>query len=150
MNIILLDKVVNLGQLGDTVAVKAGYARNFLFPKGKAVIANASNIKMFEARRAELEAQLSDAVAKAQAKAERIAALGTVTMKAKAGDQGKLFGSIGARDIATAITHAGVAVQKSDIRLPEGVLRHLGQFDITVHLHSEVQTTVVLMITAED
>lgn len=150
MNIILLDKVVNLGNLGDTVAVKAGYARNFLFPQGKAVIANASNTKMFEARRAELEVQLSDAVAKAQVKAEKIAALGTVSMNAKAGDQGKLFGSIGAREIATAITNAGVAVQKSDIRLSEGVLRHVGQFDITVQLHAEVQATVVLAVTAED
>jgi large subunit ribosomal protein L9 len=150
MNIILLDKVVNLGNLGDTVAVKAGYARNFLFPQGKAVIANASNTKMFEARRAELEAQLSDTVAKAQVKAEKIAALGTVSMNAKAGDQGKLFGSIGARDIATAITNAGVAVQKSEIRLLEGVLRHVGQFDITVQLHAEVQASVVLVITAED
>ena len=119
MQVILLDKVANLGSLGDQVNVKAGYARNFLVPQGKAVPATKKNVEFFEARRAELEAKLADVLAAANARAEAINALGTVTIASKAGDEGKLFGSIGTRDIADAVTAAGVKVAKSEVRLPQ-------------------------------
>ncbi|MEE2023292.1 MULTISPECIES: 50S ribosomal protein L9 [Alkalimonas] len=149
MNIILLDKVANLGSLGDQVAVKAGYARNFLFPQGKAVPANKANIEKFELRRAELEAKLAEGLAAAQKRAEQIAALEEVTIASKAGDEGKLFGSIGTRDIADAITEAGVAVAKSEVKLPHGTLRETGEFDIDLQLHAEVTATVKLVVVAE-
>ncbi len=112
MQVILLDKVANLGNLGDQVKVKAGYARNYLVPQGKAVPATRKNVEFFEARRAELAAKLSEKLAAANARAEKINALGTVTITAKAGEESKLFGSIGARDIADAVTAAGVEVSK--------------------------------------
>ena len=149
MNIILLDKVANLGSLGDQVAVKAGYARNFLFPQGKAVPANKDNIEKFEQRRAELEAKLAADLAAANERAEKVAALGEVTIASKAGDEGKLFGSIGTRDIADAITEAGVAVTKSEVKLPNGTLRETGEFDIDLQLHAEVIATVKLVVVAE-
>ncbi|MDP4527765.1 50S ribosomal protein L9 [Alkalimonas delamerensis] len=149
MNIILLDKVANLGGLGDQVAVKAGYARNYLFPQGKAVPANKANIEKFEQRRAELEAKLAEGLAAAQKRAEQIAALEEVTIASKAGDEGKLFGSIGTRDIADAITEAGVAVAKSEVKLPHGTLRETGEFEIDLQLHAEVTATVKLVVVAE-
>ncbi|MCC5852265.1 MAG: 50S ribosomal protein L9 [Alkalimonas sp.] len=149
MNIILLDKVANLGGLGDQVAVKAGYARNYLFPQGKAVPANKANIEKFEQRRAELEAKLAEGLAAAQKRAEQIAALEEVTIASKAGDEGKLFGSIGTRDIADAITEAGVAVTKSEVKLPHGTLRETGEFEIDLQLHAEVTATVKLVVVAE-
>lgn len=149
MNIILLDKVANLGSLGDQVAVKAGYARNYLFPQGKAVPANKANIEKFEQRRAELEAKLAEGLAAAQKRAEQIAALEEVTIASKAGDEGKLFGSIGTRDIADAITEAGVAVAKSEVKLPNGTLRETGEFEIDLQLHAEVTATVKLVVVAE-
>lgn len=149
MNIILLDKVANLGSLGDQVAVKAGYARNFLFPQGKAVPANKDNIEKFEQRRAELEAKLTADLAAANERAEQVAALSEVTIASKAGDEGKLFGSIGTRDIADAITEAGVAVAKSEVKLPNGTLRETGEFDISLQLHAEVTATVKLVVVAE-
>lgn len=114
MQIILLDKVANLGGLGDNVTVKSGYARNFLFPQGKAVPATKANIEKFEARRAELEAKLAAGLAAANDRAAKVAELAQVTIASKAGDEGKLFGSVGTRDIADAITEAGVAVTKAD------------------------------------
>tara|TARA_B100001094_G_C18193376_1_gene808880 strand:- start:6442 stop:6891 length:450 start_codon:yes stop_codon:yes gene_type:complete len=149
MNIILLDRVANLGNLGEQVAVKAGYARNFLLPQGKAVVATQENVKIFEARRAELEAKLSDTLAAATARGEKLAALEGVEIAAKAGDEGKLFGSIGTRDIANAFTQAGQELNKSEVRLPEGPLRHTGEFEVTVQLHVEVKATVKLTIVAE-
>ena len=110
MQVILLDKVANLGSLGDQVNVKAGYARNFLVPQGKAVPATKKNVEFFEARRAELEAKLADVLSAAEARATKINELGSVTIASKAGDEGKLFGSIGTRDIAEAISAAGVEV----------------------------------------
>lgn len=148
MNIILLDKVGNLGGLGDQVAVKAGYARNFLFPRGKAVPATKANVEMFEQRRAELEAQLAETLKAAEARAEQVQALATVTITSKAGDEGKLFGSIGTRDIADAITAAGVDVQKSEILMPHGTLRELGEFDIQLQLHADVTAEIKLVIAA--
>lgn len=149
MQIILLDKVTNLGGLGDQVNVKAGYARNYLVPTGKAVPATKKNIEYFEARRSELEAKLSEALAAAAARAEQIKALGSVSISAKAGEEGRLFGSIGGRDIATAVTEAGVAVSKTEVRLPGGLLRTLGEHQVNFHLHSEVIVSMIVNIVAE-
>lgn len=149
MEIILLDKVANLGGLGDNVTVKSGYARNFLFPQGKAVPATKANIEKFEQRRAELEAKLAETLAASQARAEKIAALAEVTLASKAGDEGKLFGSVGTRDIADAITAAGVAVAKSEVKLPNGTIRETGEFDIALQLHAEVTATIKLVVVAE-
>ena len=149
MNVILLDKVAKLGGLGDQVTVKAGYARNYLFPTGKAVPANAANIEHFEQRRAELEQQLAATLNAAQGRADKLAALGDVTIVSKAGDEGKLFGSIGTRDIADAVTAAGVELSKSEVRLPHGTLRETGEYDIAVQLHADVDTTVKVAIIAE-
>ena len=144
MQVILLDKVANLGSLGDQVNVKAGYARNFLVPQGKAVPATKKNIEFFEARRAELEAKLAEVLAAANARAEK-----TVTIASKAGDEGKLFGSIGTRDIADAVTAAGVEVAKSEVRLPNGVLRTTGEHEVSFQVHSEVFAKVIVNVVAE-
>lgn len=149
MDIILLDKIANLGGLGDQVSVKAGYARNFLFPQGKAVPATKDNVAKFEARRAELEAKIAEALAAAQARADQLAAIEAVTIASPAGDEGKLFGSVGTRDIADAITAAGVEVTKAEVKLPTGTLRELGEYDIDVQLHSDVTTTAKVVIVAE-
>ena len=146
MEVILLDKIAKLGGLGDKVSVKSGYARNYLLPKGKAVFASAANVEHFEARRADLEKQAAATLSAAQARADKIAALGDITIASKAGDEGKLFGSIGTRDIADAISAAGVAVAKSEVRLPEGALRTTGSYEITVTVHSEVTSVVNLEI----
>ena len=149
MEVILLDKIAKLGGLGDKVTVKSGYARNYLLPKGKAVFASKDNVEKFEARRAELEAKLAEELATAEARAAKVAELGEVTIAAKAGDEGKLFGSIGTRDIAEAITEAGVEVVKAEIRLPLGTIRETGEFDIAIHLHNDVDTNVKLVVIAE-
>lgn len=149
MQIILLDKVANLGGLGDNVTVKSGYARNFLFPQGKAVPATKANIEKFEARRAELEAKLAAGLAAANDRAAKVAELAQVTIASKAGDEGKLFGSVGTRDIADAITEAGVAVSKAEVKLPNGTLRETGEFDIDLQLHAEVIATIKVVIIAE-
>ncbi len=148
MNVILLEKVNNLGDLGDQVNVKAGYGRNFLIPQGKAVSATPENVAKFEARRAELEKAAAEKLAAAEA---RKAALGelSVTIAQKAGEEGKLFGSVGTSDIASAITEAGVEVSKSEIRLPEGALRHVGEFDIDIEFHSDVVATITVEIVPE-
>ncbi|WP_299079948.1 50S ribosomal protein L9 [uncultured Paraglaciecola sp.] len=149
MDIILLDKIANLGGLGDKVTVKSGYARNFLFPQGKAVPATKANVEKFEARRAELEAKIAEQHAAAQARADKIAALGEVTIASPAGDEGKLFGSVGTRDIAAAITAAGVEVVKSEVKLPTGTLRETGEFEIDLQVHSDVTTSIKLVIIQE-
>ena len=149
MQIILLDKVANLGGLGDNVTVKSGYARNFLFPQGKAVPATKANIEKFEARRAELEAKLAADLAVANDRAAKVAELAQVTIASKAGDKGKLFGSVGTRDIADAITEAGVAVSKAEVKLPNGTLRETGEFEIDLQLHAEVIATIKVVIIAE-
>ncbi len=149
MNIILLDKIANLGGLGDQVSVKSGYARNFLFPQGKAVPATKDNVEKFEARRAELEAKMTEVLNAAQARADQLTALEAVTILSRAGEEGKLFGSVGTRDIADAVSAAGVAVTKAEVKLPTGTLRELGEYDIDVQLHAEVTTTVKLVIAAE-
>jgi len=149
MNVILLDKVANLGSLGDQVSVKAGYARNFLLPYGKAVVANAANTEVFETRRAELEAKVAAELAAATVRAEKLTALEVVVIASKAGDEGKLFGSIGNRDIADAVTAAGVALAKSEVRLPLGALRTTGSFEVEVQVHTEVKDVVKISIVAE-
>lgn len=149
MNIILLDKVANLGNLGDQVIVKAGYARNFLFPKGKAVPATKANVEVFEQRRAELEAKVAAELTVAQERSAKLVELGTVTIAAPAGDEGKLFGSVGTRDIAEAITAAGIAVTKAEVKLPTGTLREVGEFAVDVQLHSEVTTSITVAVIAE-
>jgi large subunit ribosomal protein L9 len=148
MEVILLDKVGRLGAIGDKVNVKSGYGRNFLLPQGKAIAATAKNIADFEARRAGLEAAASTKLAEATARAEKLAAL-NVTIAANAGDEGRLFGSVGTRDIAEAITAAGVAVTKAEVRLPQGVIRSIGQYDIDIQLHAEVIQAVKLAIIPE-
>ena len=142
MEVILQDTVANLGKLGDKVNVKAGYARNFLFPQQKAVPANKANLDAFEARRADLEAKQIANLAAAQTRGDALAALEAVVIASKAGEAGKLFGSIGTRDIADAISAAGVAVVKSEVRLPEGALRNTGSYEIAVVVHSDVSTIV--------
>ncbi|WP_066960635.1 50S ribosomal protein L9 [Microbulbifer sp. Q7] len=148
MEVILLDKVGKLGNVGDRVEVKSGFGRNFLLPTGKAVLANAANIAEFEAKRAELEAAAAAKVSEAEGRAAKLEGL-VVTIAANAGDEGKLFGSIGTRDIADAITAAGVAVEKAEVKLPEGALREVGEYDVDVQLHSDVVTAVKVVVEAE-
>lgn len=148
MEVILLEKVANLGALGSKVNVKAGYGRNFLIPQGKAVPATQSNLAAFEARRAELERQEAEILANAQARAEQLATL-AIVIAAKSGDEGKLFGSVGTRDIAEAVTTAGVAVTKTEVRLPNGALRNTGEYKVALQLHSDVMAEVSVSIVAE-
>ena len=137
MNVILLEKLGRMGGIGDQVKVKAGFGRNFLIPFGKAVPATEANIAQFEARREELEKAANERKQVAEQRAARLALL-NITMTANAGDEGKLFGSIGTRDIAEAITKAGVDVAKSEVRMPAGVIRELGEYMLDIQLHSEV------------
>ena len=149
MQVILLDKIAKLGGLGDQVSVKSGYARNYLLPQGKAVIASKANVEHFEARRAELEAKLAEVLATAEARAAKLVALAEVTIASKSGDEGKLFGSIGTNDIATAITEAGVKVAKAEVRLPLGSIREIGTSEIVIHLHADVNATINVVVIAE-
>lgn len=146
MQVILLDKVAQLGTVGDQVSVKSGYARNYLIPQGKAVMATSANIAHFEARRAELEAKAAAALSAAQARAGSVANLATVVITSKAGDDGRLFGSVGARDIADAVSAAGVEITKTEVRLPEGALRTTGEHEVKLHLHAEVNAVVTINI----
>ncbi len=147
MEIILLEKVHNLGGIGEKVNVRSGYGRNFLIPQGKAVPATGKNIKLYEEKRAELEKQAAENFAHAKERAIEIEKL-KLTIRSKAGEEGKLYGSIGARDIADAITEAGQKVSKSEIRLPEGAIRQTGEHPINVHLHSDVSVTITVNILA--
>lgn len=148
MDVILLEKVGKLGGIGDQVAVKAGFGRNFLLPQGKAIPATTGNVAEFEARRAELEAAAAAKLSEAEARAAKLAEI-SVTIGANAGDEGKLFGSIGTRDIADAITKAGVEVTKAEVKLPEGALREVGEYEIDVQVHAEVIQSVKLSVVAE-
>ena len=148
MDVILLQRIKNLGKLGDKVSVKAGYGRNFLIPQGKAVAATEANTAAFEARRAELEKQEAEVLSSAQARADQLNEV-NIVITAKAGDEGKLFGSIGTRDIADAITAAGVKVAKSEVRLPNGVLRTTGDHEVHFQLHSDVFAELNVIIVAE-
>lgn len=148
MEVILLEKIGKLGNLGDKVSVKNGFGRNYLVPQGKAVPATEANVAKFEERRAELEAAAAEALAAATARAEGLNEK-EITITAKCGDEGKLFGSIGTRDIADAITAAGAEVCKSEVRLPEGALRSIGEFDVAIQLHPEVTSVVKLSVVGE-
>ncbi len=148
VNVILLDRLANLGDLGDEVAVKSGFARNFLIPQGKAVRATAANREVFEARRAELERVASERRGEAETRAKGLADA-SVTIVAKAGDEGKLYGSVGTQDIADALNAGGYNVDRSEVRMPEGVLRQIGEYQIDIQLHSDVRVTVPVAVVPE-
>ncbi|WP_018140303.1 MULTISPECIES: 50S ribosomal protein L9 [unclassified Thioalkalivibrio] len=149
MEVILLEKIDNLGTLGDRVTVRPGFARNYLLPQGKAKFATAENIAEFEARRAELEKAAAEALAEAEARKEKLD--GTVLeITAKSGGEGKLFGSIGPADIADALTAKGTEVEKREVRMPEGPLRTTGEFELTLHLHSDVDVDIRVVVIGEE
>ena len=148
MDVILLQKVENLGGLGDVVSVKAGYGRNFLIPTGRAVFATDANMAELEGRRAELEKEAADKLNAAESRKARLDAV-AITITCKAGDEGRLFGSVGAADIAKAVTEAGVELSKQEVRLPEGPFRTTGEFEVAVHLHADVNAVIKLTVAAE-
>ncbi len=148
MNVILLERIRNLGDLGEEVGVKAGFARNYLIPKGKAVRATADNRGVFEARRAELERVAAERLGVAEGRAARLKDV-AVTIAAKAGDEGKLYGSVGTADIADAVTALGTEVAKSEVRMPEGVIRVVGEYEIDLQLHSDLTVTVKVTVVPE-
>jgi large subunit ribosomal protein L9 len=145
MQIILMEKVVNLGQLGDVVKVKDGFARNFLIPQGKAKRATESNLKAFEARRADLEKQQAELLAQAQARAEKLEGY-LLQISQKAGPDGKLFGSVGIVDIVDALKTQGFEVTKSEVRMPQGPLKQIGDFPITLAFHTDVTATITVSV----
>lgn len=148
MQVILLEKVTNLGNLGDAVSVKPGYGRNYLIPRGKATPATAANRAKFDARRAELEKVAGENLAAAQARREKLNGM-VVTVSSKAGDEGKLFGSIGTSDIADAVTQAGIAIKKQEVRLPSGLIRNIGDVEVEVHLHPDVDARITIRVVSE-
>lgn len=148
MEVILLEKVANLGNLGDKVSVRAGYSRNFLIPQNKAVPASQDNIEKFEARRAELEQAATDVLADANKRAEHLANAGKVSIGSNAGDEGKLFGSVGPADIANALTATGMVFEKREILMPDGPIHMLGEYEINVRLHSDVIQSVTVEVVA--
>jgi large subunit ribosomal protein L9 len=147
MEIILLQKVDNVGGIGDLVRVKSGYARNYLIPQGKATLATAENKAKFELRRAELEAKAAAELGAAQARAKKLEGL-VLKIEMQAGAEGKLFGSVGTVDIADAIATQGVEVERSEIRLPDGPLRSVGDHQIDLHLHTDVNVAIKVVIEA--
>ena len=149
MDVILLKKVDNLGDLGEKVNVKAGHGRNFLIPTGRAVPATDNNLKAFEERRAQLEKEAAELLSAAEARKTRLDDL-AVTIPCKAGDEGRLFGSVGAADIVAAVTEAGVELAKQEVRLPEGPFRIAGEYDVALHLHSDIDATLKLTIVPEE
>ena len=148
MEVILLERVANLGDLGDKVSVKSGYGRNYLMPQKKAVPATKDNITSFEVRRAELQLLADERLATANARGAKISAL-EVTITAKSGDEGKLFGSITVRDIVDAVLAKGVDIEKSEVRMPGGPIRDLGEHDVDIHLHTEVNVILKVGVIAE-
>ena len=148
MEVILLEKVTNLGNLGDKVKVKAGYGRNFLIPQKKAVSATAENMAKFEARRAELEKAAMDSVAQAQARAEKLAAMGTITIAHNAGEEGKLFGSVANVDIAEALTEKGIEVAKREVLMPQGPIHVIGEYEVSIRLHTDVSQKIKVNVVA--
>lgn len=148
MELILLEKVQNLGDLGDKVNVKPGYGRNFLVPQGKAVAATKDNVAMFEARRAELEAAAAERVGSAQSRCDSMVDV-TIELTANASDEGKLYGSLGPREIANAVTDAGYPLEKSEVIMGEGPIRMTGEHDVLIQLYADVETTIKVIVTAE-
>ncbi len=149
MEIILLETIDRLGGLGDLVKVRAGFARNYLLPQGKAKLATAENIAEIETRRAELEKQQAEVLAAANTRAEQLEGL-EVSITAKSGGEGKLFGSITNANITDAIKEKGIEVEKSEIRMPEGPIRTAGEYDIDIHLHAEVNATIKLTVIGDE
>lgn len=149
MEIILLQKINNLGELGDKVNVKSGYGRNYLIPSGKAVSASEDNLKKFNIRRAELEKSAAESFEKANQRKTAVENLAILTILAKAGTEGKLFGSVGTADIADAFVKAGIAVERREVRMPLGPIRNIGQHEIELHLHTDVDVKVKISVEAE-
>ena len=149
MEVILLQKVANLGNIGDRVKVKSGYGRNFLLPTGKATVATAANIAKFEVIRADLEKKAAAELTSASARAEALKEF-RLELKAKAGNEGKLFGSVGTADIADALSAAGHAIERAEVRLPEGPIRLVGEHAVTLHLHADVDVQITVAISAEE
>lgn len=150
MEVILLENIENLGSVGDKVNVKSGFARNFLVPHGKAKVATAANLAEFEARRAELEKAAAEALQVANERKQQIEALASIDITARVGSEGKLFGSIGVADVSDAIASLGVTVEKSEIRMPEGALRSVGEHLVDIHLYTDVDTQVTVNIIGEE
>ncbi len=148
MNIILLEKINNLGALGDQVNVKSGFGRNFLLPQGKAIPATKANLEKFESQRAELEKVAAESIQAANARAEQLNGKEVVIVR-KAGEEGRMFGSVSNSDVAEAITAIGLDVVKREIRMPSGAIRELGEYEITIHLHSDVNATITVLVEAE-
>jgi large subunit ribosomal protein L9 len=148
MDLILLEKVLNLGDLGDLVKVKAGYGRNYLVPQGKAVPATKENLAQFETRRAELEAAAQDKLGQAQARETSLADV-VVEITANASEEGNLYGSIGPREVASAVSKLGHEITKSEVIMGEGPIRTVGEFDVVVHLHADVETHVKVIVHPE-
>lgn len=149
MNVILLDNVENLGTIGDLVKVKPGYGRNFLIPQGKAALATPQNMKEIEARRAELEKAAAEELAAAKARAKAIDGVDLV-IQANAGSEDKLFGSVGPIDIVEGLKEIQIEVERSEVRMPDGPIHELGEYDIGVHLHSEVDATIKVRVVAAE
>jgi len=148
MNVILLEKINRLGVLGDQVKVKAGFGRNYLIPQGKALPATKANVEMFESRRAELEKAAAESMASAQARADQLNGKEVVIVR-KAGDEGRMFGSVNNQDVADALTAAGNEVAKREVRMPEGAIRELGEYELQLHLHTDVNASVKVIVEAE-
>lgn len=149
MEIILLEKIRNLGKLGDTVKVRAGYGRNFLIPQGKAIPATNKNREVFQSRRAELEKAANDALDASEQRANALRALGAITISVRASEEGKLYGSVNTHEIAEALEKMGATVNKSEIMLPNGPIRQTGEYDIEVILHTDVNALVKLQVQPE-
>jgi large subunit ribosomal protein L9 len=150
MEIILLENIENLGSVGDKVSVKSGFARNYLVPQAKAKIATAANVAEFEAIRAELEKAAVEARAAAESRKQALEALGAIEVTAKVGSEGKLFGSVGVADVCDAIETHGLTVEKSEIRMPEGALRSVGEHQVDIHLYTDIDTQVTINIIGEE
>ena len=148
MNVILLEKIGNLGDLGDEVAVKPGFARNYLLPQGKAVTADDENRTVFEGRRAELEASANEKLAEANTRAEKLVDK-ELSIAVKSGEEGRLYGSVGTQNIADALTAEGISVERSEIRMPEGVIRVLGEYEIAIQLHTDVTAQIRVAVIPE-
>lgn len=149
MEVILLERIENLGGIGDKVKVKSGYGRNYLIPQGKATLATPEHLAEFEARRVELEAKAADELSSAEARAAKFEDL-TLVIKSKAGTEGKLFGSVGTIDIAEAATAAGVEVARSEVRMPEGPIRVVGEHTVEFHLYTDINVEVQVVVEAEE
>ena len=148
MNVILLEKIGNLGDLGDEVSVKPGFARNYLLPQGKAVTADDENRTVFEGRRAELEASANEKLAEANTRAEKLVDK-ELSISVKSGEEGRLYGSVGTQNIADALTADGIPVERSEIRMPEGVIRVLGEYEIAIQLHTDVTAQIKVVVVPE-